>query len=284
MKTISELKKDIDFNKNLRFIVEVMKSIAVAHYHMLERKIKVEERFYAVLRDFFSFPHFQSAKHPFVSGGNGPAGIVAITSDMGLLGGLNMKVMAAAFDATQSGPFRLVVVGDKGHAFARDRGFSFVGFPGVKDEERFVQAMALRDFLADQLMTGKMGSLAVFYPEPVSFLVQRIKKYTLVPFDIPKAAKGPDADHVKESETIIESGIGSMIEYLVYLWMGQAFYEILGFSRLSELAARYIHLENSSQKIQEVEKKLKLQYFRVRHELIDKSMREIFSSRSIYAG
>jgi F0F1-type ATP synthase gamma subunit len=75
-----------------------------------------------------------------------------------------------------------------------------------------------------------------------------------------------------------------MIEYLVYLWMGQAFYEILGFSRLSELSARYIHLENSSQKIQEVEKKLRLQYFRVRHELIDKSMREIFSSRSIYAG
>jgi F-type H+-transporting ATPase subunit gamma len=281
MKTISELKKDIDFNKNLRFIVEVMKSIAVAHYHMLERKIKVEERFYSILKDYFSFPHLQRAQHPFIAGGAGPAGIVAITSDMGLLGGLNMKVMAAAFDATQSGPFRLIVVGEKGHSVARDRGFSFVGFPGVKDDERFAQAVALRDYLADELMTGKIGSLAVYYPEPVSFLVQRIKKYSLVPFDIPEAGPGMA---VHEKETILESDVGGIIEYLVYLWMGQAFFEILGFSRLSELSARYIHLENSSQKIQEVEKKLKLQYFRVRHELIDKSMREIFSSRSIYAG
>ncbi len=283
MKAITEIKKDMDFNKSLRSLVEVLKSIAVSHYHTLERKIKVEERFYAILRDFFTFPHLRLAEHPFISGGSAPAGIVAITSDMGLLGGLNMKVMAAAFEAAEKGPFKLVVIGEKGHAVARDRGFSFVGFPGVKDEERFSQAISIRDFLADQLMSGKIGSLAVFYPEPVSFLVQRIKKYTLVPFEIPPLPEAGSFPSSAKDQTIIESHIGDMIEYLVYLWMGQAFYEILGYSRLSELSARYIHLEGSSQKIQELEKKLRLTYFRVRHELIDRSMREIFSSRSLYA-
>jgi ATP synthase F1 gamma subunit len=278
MKAITELKKDIEFNKSLKSLVEVLKSIAVSHYHMLERKIKSEEKFFAVLRDFFAFPELKSSQHPFLSPSNRPTGIVAITSDMGLLGGLNMKVMAAALDEASRAPSRLVIIGEKGHGLAKDRGFSFVAFPGVKDEERFGQAMAIRDFLMEQILTGKMGSLVVFYPEPVSFLVQRVKRYALLPFEIPETETKIDLG----KGVIFESNFDDIIEYLVSLWMGQSFYEILGFSRLSELSARVIHLEGSSQKLQEVQKKLQLTYFRVRHELIDRSMREIFAARSMY--
>src|SRR5512135_1664695 len=156
MKVITEIKKDLEFNRSLRSLVEVLKSIAVSHYHVLERKIKVEERFYAILKDFFGFPLLKYAQHPFLAGTNAPTGIVAITSDMGLLGGLNMKVMAAAFEETQKRSFKLVVVGEKGHGIARDRGFSFVSFPGVRDDERFSQALSLRDFLYEELAAGKM--------------------------------------------------------------------------------------------------------------------------------
>ena len=280
MKVISQIKKDLDFNRSLFALVEVLKSIAVSHYRMLEKMIKSEEQFYAVLSQFFQFPFFRVMEHPLLSGTQAPAGIVAVTSDMGLLGGLNMKVMAAAFEATQKGPFRLMVIGEKGHALARKKGFSFIAFPGVNDEERYGQALALRDFVMEQLVNGKIGSLAVFYPQPVSFLVQRIKKMVMVPFDIPGGEEPPDPRMMRE--TILESKTSDIIEYLITLWLGQAFYEILGFSRLAELSARFVHLEGSSQKIKELEKKLQIIYFRVRHELIDKSMREIFSARSLY--
>ncbi|MGE5280575.1 MAG: F0F1 ATP synthase subunit gamma [Deltaproteobacteria bacterium] len=281
MKVISQIKKDLEFNRSLHSLVEVLKSVAVSHYRMLEKSMKSEEQFYAVLRAFFQFPFFRVMEHPFLSGADAPAGIVAVTSDMGLLGGLNMKVMAAALEATQKGAYRLMVIGERGHAFAREAGFSFVAFPGVKDEERYGQALALRDYLTEQLAAGKIGSLAVFYPEPVSFLVQRIKKMTLVPFGIPGADEPVEEKFIQE--TILESKTSDIIEYLISLWIGQAFYEILGFSRLAELSARFVHLEGSAQKIKEVEKKMQLVYFRVRHELIDKSMREIFSARSLYA-
>ena len=280
MKAISQIKKDLDFNRSLHTLVEVLKSVAVSHYRMLEKMIKSEEQFYTILHQFFQFPFFRLMEHPFLSGTPAPAGIMAITSDMGLLGGLNMKVMAAVFEATQKGPSRLMVIGEKGHALAREMGFSFIAFPGVKDEERYGQSLAIRDFVMEQLGTGKIGSLAVFYPEPISFLVQRIKKMVLVPFDIPGAGEPVDPRMIRE--TILESKTSDIIEYLISLWFGQAFYEILGFSRLAELSARFVHLEGSSQKIKELEKKLQLVYFRVRHEMIDKSMREIFSARSLY--
>ena len=51
--------------------------------------------------------------------------------------------------------------------------------------------------------------------------------------------------------------------------------------RLAELAARFIHLEESSQRLEDLDKQLKLKYFRLKHELTDRSMREIFASRLI---
>lgn len=283
MNALPQIKKDIEFNKSLRSIVEVLKSIAVSHYQILERKLKSEEKFYGLLRDFFGFSQMKNARHPFLVKSPRPLGIVAITSDMGLLGGLNMRVMTVAFEEAEKYACRLIIVGDKGHALARDRKLPFVAFPGVKDEERFSQAMALRDYVTDELLSGKIGSLEVIYPEPVSFLVQRVKKYLMVPFDLSQTVKEPQGDAPADVKAILESKIDDIIEYLIILWMGQSFHEILGYSRLAELSARFIHLESSSQKLQDVDKELRLKYFKVRHELIDRSMREIFSARSLYA-
>jgi F0F1-type ATP synthase gamma subunit len=81
---------------------------------------------------------------------------------------------------------------------------------------------------------------------------------------------------------IFESSITDIVEYLIYLWMGQRLYDIFGLSSLSEFAARYVHLEDSLRRLKEMDGKLKLQYFRVRHEIIDQSMRELFSARLLY--
>lgn len=279
MQAIPQIKKDIEFNKNLRSLVEVLKSIAVSHYHLLERKIKSESRFFDILSGFFGFPHLKKANHPFLVRSNRPIGLVAVTSDMGLLGGLNMKVIAAALEENEKGSTKLIVVGEKGHALVREKKIPFVAFPGVRDDERFAQSMALRDFLAAEILSGKIGGAEVIYPEPVTFLVQRIKKCVLLPFAIPEA--GQD-DLVIEREALIESRVADVVEYLISLWMGSTFFEILGYSRLAELSARFVHLENSSQKLQDYEKQLRLKYFKVRHEIIDRSMREIFSARSLY--
>lgn len=260
--------------------MEALKSIAVSHYHFLEKKIEEESKFFDILQAFFNFPHFKKAAHPFLTKNERPLGIVAITSDMGLLGGLNMKVMAVAFENCEKQASRLIVAGEKGHALSRDKKMPFVAFPGVRDEERFSQALALREYLTDEVLSGNLSGVTVIYPEPVNFLVQRIRERPLLPFSIPEAKL---TDKAVEREAIIESYVPDIIEYLIALWLGQTFYEVLGFSRLAELSARFVHLENSSQKLQDHEKELRLKYFKVRHEIIDRSMREIFSARSLYA-
>jgi hypothetical protein len=77
----------------------------------------------------------------------------------------------------------------------------------------------------------------------------------------------------------VESSFEDMVEYLAGVWVASKLYEVFEDSKLAEYAARAMHLEDSAQKLGQEHKKLKHQCFRAAHELVDKSMRESFSSR-----
>ncbi|MGE5197216.1 MAG: hypothetical protein ACM3IL_01765, partial [Deltaproteobacteria bacterium] len=98
---------------------------------------------------------------------------------------------------------------------------------------------------------------------------------------VPTAYPVPKGEFIPE--VILESRLSDIVEYLIYLWMGQKLYEIFGLSRLAEFAARFVHLEESFQKLKELDTKTRLEYFRVRHELVDRNMRELFAARLSYA-
>jgi F0F1-type ATP synthase gamma subunit len=105
---------------------------------------------------------------------------------------------------------------------------------------------------------------------------------TLLPFSLPRQ-QGSLVSPEDLKDIILESYLGDIIEYLVYIWIGQKFYEVFGLSRLAEFAARFVHLEGSHQRLKDMDAKVRLEYFRVRHELIDRNMRELFAARLLYA-
>lgn len=286
MQTMAVIKKDMDFNRGLSSLIEVLKNIAVSQYRSLERKFGVFDKFIQALEGYFGFIDLAQVSHPFISPTNKNQAIVVVTSDSGLLGGLNMQVVSKALAelGNNSAGGQLVVIGERGKMYASESGVPFVAFPGISDEGRLGQALQLRDYLYAQALAGKFGLLKVVYPHPVSFTVQRVETVNFFPF-LPDflAVKQPAGGKTHLMQNVIfESKLGDIVEYLIYLWMGQKLYDIFGLSRLSEFAARYVHLEDSLRRLKEVDGKLKLQYFRVRHEIIDQSMREIFSARLMY--
>jgi len=298
MRTLPSLKKDLDFNSGLSILIEVLKNIAVSQFRALEQKIRSYEKFFLMNESFFEYIDISRINHPFLIPKKKSQMVVAITSDSGLLGGLNMQVVAAAIRELEKISGKLVVIGERGKIYARESGFPFVAFGGIEDEERYFQAMQLRDYLINKVFKDSIGYLKIVYPQPVSFTVQRVEIVSVLPYaptSLPhtslepkialKEERGLGQTKLKEipPDIIIESNMGDIVEYLIYLWLGEKLYEIFGLSRLAEFAARFVHLEESLQKLKEMDKKLRLQYFRVRHELIDRNMRELFSARLLYA-
>lgn len=276
MRTLSNIKKDIEFNQGHASLIEALKNIAVAQFRIHEQRLKSFEKFISTVEDFFGFIDTAHIDHPFLTPQKGILGVVAVTSDSGLLGGLNLKVINRALLELENTPGKLIVIGACGKNYLRETKFSFVSFGGVNDEQRYIQAMQLRDYCLDKVTEGVFSALKVVYPHPVSFTIQRVETVSFLPF-MPAQKPG-----VPAGDLILESRLCDIAQYLISVWIGQKFYDIFGLSRLSEFAARFVHLEESSQKLKDIEKNLRLQYFRVRHEFIDRNMRELFSARLLY--
>jgi len=278
MKLLAQIKKDLEFNANLYNLIEVLKEIAIAQFKILEKKIKTFETVFGALGDIFDLLQVGHIKHPLLETAGRQPGVVALTSDAGLLGGLNMSVMTQAIKEAGRNKAKLVIIGEKGQLYAQESGLPFVIFKGVKDETRLQQALELRDYILQEELAGRLGELKIVYPFAMSIVSQQVKTLQLFPFS--------KADHVRSAaqaidsrDVIVESAIGDILEYWMYLYLGQKFFQIFGLARLAELSARFTHLESSKTKIEQLNKELKLQYFRQRHELIDKNMRELFAAR-----
>lgn len=272
------MRKDLDFYKSLSSLIEVLKLIAAAQYQNLEKKIIYYTVYLQSLEDFFSLVDIQKAHHAFISQTNKPKGVIALTTDAGLLGGLNALVMNKALGYSAQEDSKLIIIGKRGQLYVEKRKMVFANFPGVKTEHRFKQALKLRDYLVENVRSGRLGEVKIVFPRALSFTMQRIETLQLLPF-IPDTQKRPL--NLAWSDVILESKFNNLVEYLIYLWLGQKIFEIFGMSQLAEQAARFMHLENCTQRIKDLDRKLKFQYFRARHEIVDQNMRELYAARML---
>ena len=276
-----KLKKDVQFNHELTYVVDVMKGIAAARFHVLERRLSVFEQYFSAASEFLTILDFAHTDHPFVRPRTPVTGVVMVTSDAGFLGGLNAQVVNLGL--TEGGPTALLaVIGERGTYYLRDTRQRVQAFPGIQDDEgdRLALAGAVRDHVVRQVLEGACGRVIIVYPKPVSFTVQEVTMETLIPCS---AWVAQHAGPPRVLPNLLwESPMDAVMEYVLLQWIGRRLDKIFALSRLAELAARAVHLEGSYQELLRRGKKLKLQYFRARHEIIDRSIREVCAAQLLY--
>ena len=274
---LTRLKKDVQFNGELTKVVDVLKGIAAARFYTLERQLALFERFFRVAADFLAPIDLERVEHPFVHPIGAPTGVILVTSNAGFLGGLNSQVIQAGLHA--AGPdARVAVIGERGADALRDARRALTTFPGIEDPSRLALALSVRDYLVDQILSGQCGRFVIAYPKAESFSVQLVMVEPLLPCT--EWATRQQGSAVVGM--LWESRVEDLVEYVVTQWLGYRLDQIFALSRLAELGARAVHLEGSYQELVRLGKKLRLQYFRARHEIIDRSIREIFAAQLLY--
>ncbi len=280
MASLSRLKQEIQFNARLGGLLDALKSIAAQQFQTLERAFRSNPAFFEAIETIAATLNLEQLTHPFMQP-EGPTGVIAITSNTGLLGGLNQQVIATAITEYRRSPGELIVIGERGVSYVKEHGLSCRAFGGLTDRDRKTLASQVREHALNQVLSGRLGALTIVYPRALSFTTQRIETVHALPctawFQARDVARGVRTDSI-----LLESSMSATVEYLVWLWLGQKLCDIFGLSHLAELAARSVHLEGSSQELQRRGQKLLLRYFRERHEVIDRNMRELFAARSLY--
>jgi ATP synthase F1 gamma subunit len=277
VRRISRIKDDLEFYTHFEGLIDTWKTVALMEFRALEKKVRSFEKFGLIVEGFFRMLGACRFRHPFVvPPEDAPLGVVVVTSDGGLSGGLDRKLVMGAAGLAKSNRDQLIVVGRQGESYLEGTGRQYVSFPGVQDDRRYALASQVLKHIAGEILGGRLGAVKAVYAKPLSIIVQKVVMIDLLPCTGELAGQGDAA----LGDVIFESTPDDLVEYLAYLWVGQKLFEIFGMARLAEVAARFMHAEDSLQKVKEINKKFEVEYFRARHEIVDKQMREISAARS----
>ena len=246
------LRKEIQFNKEMEDVINVLKAIASSEFYLLQKKRKNFEDFQEYLKIFFQSVFVGNFSHPFLETKRGPNYIVLITSDAGFLGELNMSVINSALEMSREQDV-LVAVGKQGSEYLEEMGKKFTFFPGIGDEFSYEQVDNLRKFIMKDFLNKKATRTIIVYPHFVSFAVSDIRQFQLLPCKFLFQEEDPKK---KEERILIEPSLKRVVENLVRIWLGQIIHSIFWESKLSEWSSRVIHLERGSTEIREFSKYL----------------------------
>ena len=182
MKTAIEIKEEMQFNSELMNLLEVMKNIAIYRFRALQAKKRRFELFTRVLDDFFVMLDTGNLAHPYVRPTEEKMALVLITSDAGFMGGLNLEVIETALRTPAAFRAEIIVVGERGAFYLNEIGRKFTAFKNTATaEERFNLAIRLKDHILKGVKEKDFGKVFIFYPRPVSFIVQKVESEEILP-------------------------------------------------------------------------------------------------------
>lgn len=280
-KSPAKLKAEMLFNSDLTRLVDAMKGVAAAQYFTMEHRKSNLARSSQALEELFDVYDFRRSFHPFVRLASEKKYIVLVTTDSGFMGGLNMKVLNAGLRLETSGS-RFLVIGERGVNSIKEFGKQVDTLPGINpDDSRF----ELQDQLIAQMIQAVaregFGQVILVAPRALSFTVQRVESWNLIPCPIffKNKPEFVPTKKMQQNSVILESSEGGIIEKLAVLWLRKRLTEIFEDAKLAEFGARTMHLEESFQTLTKIDKQLKLQFFKARREKIDQSLRESFTSQ-----
>lgn len=199
-------------------------------------------------------------------------GIIHITSDRGLCGGLNSATnrLTSGFILKEGKPVAVIAVGRKGRDFMSRNGVEIMAeFTGVSDRPKVIEIAPIARVAMDDFISGYVDVVYLAYQRFVSTMVQRPTIERLVPVEPLKPASGQLADYIYEPDpsAVLERLLPRFVEMQVYHAMLEAI--------ASEQSARMVAMRNATDNAKEMVGDLTLALNKARQELITKELLDI---------
>lgn len=280
MLTLPAAKQNMEYNKNLGDLLEVLKAAAIFQFHVFQSMHKLNEDYLLRVEYCLEIIKHKHVHHPYLEEKTGLGSLIAvITSDEGFLGGLSSNLINTALDICKPAKDKILVLGRSGARYLEDIGKPFLSLPGLRSDLNYPQLEGFRDYLFNNY-TKKFGRIMIVYPEFVSLNLQHIETMQLLPYRFPDLGKDMRVGTLMGAASIYPYPDQlKILERLVELDAAFKILKIAETSKLAESAAKIMHLEESTQQLDQIKQKESYDYFRLEHTLKDKSIREILASK-----
>jgi F0F1-type ATP synthase gamma subunit len=167
----------------------------------------------------------------------------------------------------------LFVIGDQGRRILEEQGTAYIPIPRGSDFLDPAGLVTARDEIAKRYLKEELGQVLLVYPKYFSISRQEVVAEWILPFQASWTAP------IRLGrELVLESPIHRIEQGVVFWWVRANLTSVSWHAKLSELAARAVHLEGASDELNKQNRDLTLKYFRAFHEEMDRSVREIYAS------
>jgi len=214
-----------------------------------------------------------SAPHPLLQRREvSKIGVVHITPDRGLCGGLNASVnrRTAGFILEQSVPVTLVTVGRKGIDFMRRYSRDIrAEFSRLGDRPELLDTLPISRVVIDDYTNGVVDMVYLVYARFVSTMVQRMELEQILPVEPAVLPAMQNVEYIYEPSP--DAVLGELLPRFVEMQVYHAILESIA----SEQSARMVAMRNATDNANEIIEDLTLLYNKARQESITKELLDI---------
>ena len=277
-----EIRTKIKSVENTRKITKAMEMVAASKMRKAQERMKAARPYaekIAQVATHLAYAHTEY-KHPFViPRAVKRVGLIVVTSDKGLCGGLNTNVLRLV--VTQMKQWEAAGVGIDVTAFG-NKGFGFMQrlganieshLTGMGDAPHLDKLIGPIKIMLDAYMAGKIDALHIVYNRFINTMKQEPTITQLLPLaqleDAGEASLTTHWDYIYEPDAkpVVDAMLMRYIESLVYQGVAE--------NIASEQSARMVAMKAASDNAKDVIGELKLVYNKTRQAAITKELSEI---------
>ena len=276
-----EIRNKIKSVENTSKITKAMEMVAASKMRKAQSRMRAARPYGEKIRRVAA--HLSHAlteyKHPFlINRDQVSVGVVLVTSDKGLCGGLNSNLLRLAvikmkeFDA-QGKKFQATCIGNKGLGFMQRVGAKVVSHvTGLGDTPHLEKLIGPVKVQLDAYMKGEIDALYICYNRFINTMKQEPVFEQLLPLS---------GDSVGSAKTkwdyVYEPDAKAVIDDLLLRYVEALIYQAVAENIASEQSARMVAMKSASDNAKTVIGELKLVYNKTRQAAITKELSEIVS-------
>ena len=275
-----EIRTKIKSIKSTQKITKAMEMVAASKMRKAQERMRSARPYASKIRNVIS--HLAHAHTEYRSPGLierelKRVGLIVISTDRGLCGGLNTNLFKAAIVAmqqwrTQGVEVDVCTVGTKAFQFFRRlKGNIVAHVSHLGDAPRFEDVLGPVKVMADAFTEGRVDAIYLVYNEFINTMSQKPKIEQLVPI----TAEVQDAAPVHRWDYIYEPDPKDLIELLLRRYGESVVYQALVENVACEMASRMVAMKSASDNAGALIDELQLIYNKARQASITQELAEI---------
>jgi len=276
-----EIRTKIKSVENTRKITRAMEMVAAAKMRKSQQRMRAARPYAERIRQVAAHLSHANSEygHPYLIKRDAinNVGIILITSDKGLCGGLNTNVLRMVlaqmkqFEAKGTG-IRITPIGSKGFSFMGRIGAQIKShLTGLGDTPRIENLIGAVKVMLDAYVAGEVDAIYISYNHFVNTMKQEPVFEQLLPLSgelLSKDSQGSwDYIYEPDAQVVIDELLVRYVESLVYTAVSE--------NQASEQSARMVAMKAASENAKAVIGELKLVYNKARQAAITKEISEI---------